>query len=138
MTRPYRALVMGTALLTAGLAVLAGAPRRAARIPAAADAPHPVLALSLDIVGGAVRPARSFVAKGADLSVRLSNLDRAPRTISLLGYDDLVAPARVGAGDTLRLCFRATRPGSDFAWLVDGRPAGAFVVTGSHLVEGHR
>ena len=46
------------------------------------------------------------------------------------------APLAPGAGWTGE--FLADRPGEDFAWLLDGEPAGRLTVTGSHLVEGHR
>jgi hypothetical protein len=62
----------------------------------------------------------------------------ATARLTLAGYEDrLDIPALApGAGWTGQ--FLADRPGEDFAWLLDGQPAGRLTVTGSHLVEGHR
>jgi hypothetical protein len=58
--------------------------------------------------------------------------------VALAGYEELLPPRRIAPGETWSAEFVSSRPGDDFAWLVDGRPAGRLRVTGSHLEEGHR
>ncbi|HEX7076831.1 MAG TPA: cupredoxin domain-containing protein [Candidatus Eisenbacteria bacterium] len=138
MTRSYRILALALVLLAAWLVVAVRAPRRPATPPERASGAPRAATIDLVVGGGAVRPERTAVPKGANVSVTAVNQDRVARTISLLGYEDRIATTRIGPGDTIRLRFAADRPGEDFAWLVDGRPAGTLAVTGSHLVEGHR
>ncbi|HET7498703.1 MAG TPA: cupredoxin domain-containing protein [Candidatus Eisenbacteria bacterium] len=129
------------------LVVLAGAALilAAARPRSAAVAPRAVPAnaraertLSLVVQGGAVLPARIEVPKGAAVLVRVENRDPSAHQFSLLGYESAVSPAALSPGGAATVRFTADRPGSDFAWLLDGKPAGVFLVQGSHLVEGHR
>ena len=141
MSRSYRLLTLAVLALAVSV-VVAGRSRSrdaspAAR-PTAAAAPRAERVVALDIRGAVVLPQRVAVPKGADVTLAVTNRDAEPRRFALLGYEGSVAPAVIapGAAETLR--FTADRPGSDFAWLVDGRPAGVFAVEGSHLVEGHR
>jgi hypothetical protein len=141
MSRSYRLLTLAVLALAvlvaaAGTARKRGAPPEPART--AAPSARVERAVALDIRGAAVLPQRVAVPKGAAVTLAVANHDAAPRRFALLGYEGAVAPAVIepGAAETLR--FAADRPGSDFAWLVDGRPAGVFAVEGSHLVEGHR
>jgi voltage-gated potassium channel Kch len=129
------------------LVVLAGAALilAAARPRSASVAPRAIptearaqRALSLVISDGAVLPARIEVPKGAAVLVRVKNRDPSAHRFSLLGYESAVSPAALSPGGAATVRFNADRPGSDFAWLLDGKPAGVFVVQGSHLVEGHR
>ena len=129
------------------LVVLAGAALilAAARPRSATVAPRVVpadaraeRALSLVIADGALLPARAVVPKGAAVLVRVVNRDPSAHRFSLLGYESAVSPAALSPGGAATVRFIADRPGSDFAWLLDGKPAGVFVVQGSHLVEGHR
>jgi hypothetical protein len=55
-----------------------------------------------------------------------------------MGYQDRFGAAHVAPDSVWRCEFVADLPGEDFAWMVDGTPAGRFEVKGSHLVEGHR
>lgn len=141
MRRSYRLLSLAV-LVVAVLVVAAGRSRsRNATLasgPTAVPAARLERAVALAIEGAAVVPAHVAVPKGAAVTVTVTNRDAAPRRFALLGYEGVVAPAVIapGAAETLR--FAADRPGSDFAWLVDARPAGVFAVEGSHLVEGHR
>jgi hypothetical protein len=138
MKRSY--VLLGIAVLAGALIVAATArPRRAAVTPAAATAGARVeRTLSITIVHGAVDPARIALPKGARVTIRVSNRDAIGRRLSLLGYEGAFAPVTIPPGGDVAVRFAADHPGSDFAWLVDGNPAGLFVVQGSHLVEGHR
>ena len=129
------------------LVVLAGAALilAAARPRSATVAPRVVpadaraeRALSLVIADGVIAPERTEVPKGAQVLARVENRDSFPHRFSLLGYESAVSPAALSPGSAATVRFIADRPGSDFAWLLDGKPAGVFVVQGSHLVEGHR
>jgi hypothetical protein len=71
------------------------------------------------------------------VTVTVENRGPGTRTIALAGYEEQVHLA-VPPGGTARVTFRADRPGDDFAWLVDGEPAGTLAVSGSHLIEGHQ
>lgn len=139
MKRSYRLLALVVAVGSV-LVALTARPRSAATVhpgaPAAADvAPQQV---AIAIAEGRILPPRVAVAKGSRVTVTAENRDAAIRELTLLGYEREVVPIRILPGHTETLRFTAERPGSDFAWLVDGRPAGRFDVAGSHLVEGHR
>ncbi|HEU4765423.1 MAG TPA: cupredoxin domain-containing protein [Candidatus Eisenbacteria bacterium] len=126
-------------LAGAALILAAARPRSASVAPRAVRAEERVEhALSLVIADGAVVPARIEVPKGAAVLVRVENRDPSAHRFSLLGYESAVSPAALSPGGAATVRFNADRPGSDFAWLLDGKPAGVFVVQGSHLVEGHR
>ena len=141
MRRSYRLLTLAV-LGLAVFVVVAGRSRSRDASPAtreaAAASPRAERAVALDIRGAAVLPQRVAVPKGADVTLAVTNRDASPRRFALLGYGGAVAPAVIAPGAVETLRFAADRPGSDFAWLVDGRPAGVFAVEGSHLVEGHR
>lgn len=137
MNRAYLRLFLAVLALGVGLALLARAPRReAAPAPPPAPAPRAEIALALD-AAGAIEPERSRVPKGADVTLTVSNRGATLRTLALAGYEAHVHVA-VPPGKSATLSFRADHPGDDFAWLVDGEPAGRLAVNGSHLVEGHR
>lgn len=137
MRRAYATLIAVTVVAALAITLIARLPRRAA-VRETAAASVPVAALALDLVGGAVSPAVSAVPK--DHLVRLEVRNRGARAVrlTLAGYEDRVSAAAIAPGETLRVEFLADRPGEDFAWLVDGQPAGRLGVTGSHLIEGHR
>lgn len=138
MKRSYGMLVLGSALLALAIVILVRTPRPPARRDVAPAPAGTAVTIALTMEGGTLRPARVAAPKGANVTALVANRDSAPRTIALLGYEDRVRPTRVEPGDTVRLQFEAALPGEDFAWLVDGRPAGTFAARGSHLVEGHR
>lgn len=135
----YRLLVLG-ALALATLVAVSARHRSRAAAPAVAETSEtrPERAVAITIEGASIRPARTIAPKGSLVTVTVENRDRTPRRLALLGYERQVAPVVVAPGGSASLRFTADRPGEDFAWLVDGRPAGVFAVTGSHLVEGHR
>ena len=87
---------------------------------------------------GTMTPALVRVEKGARVRVTVTNHGESPARVELPGYGDAVPSASVDAGETWSAQFLADRPGEDFAWVVNGAPASRFVVTGSHLIEGHR
>jgi hypothetical protein len=139
MRRSYRILALAV-LAGAALVVVTARPRHAAvtRPEAALSSARVERTVSLAIAGGTVVPERVLVPKGAVVAVTVANRDAAAHRIALLGYEREVAGADLLPGQTRSIHFVADRPGSDFAWLVDGNPAGILVVEGSHLVEGHR
>ena len=123
------------------VAALLMATRRSASVrrAPAASTPAPVVELKLELLPGArIDPAEAGVPK--DHRVRLTVVNHAGRavTFTLAAYEDRVAPSALAPDSTCRLEFLADRPGDDFAWMLDGAPAGRLRVTGSHLVEGHR
>jgi hypothetical protein len=135
--RAYAGLLAATAVIALGLALLARLPHGAAE-RAAAPASVPGVALALEVAGGTLAPPLSTVPKDHLVRLELRNRGSAPVGFALAGYEDRVSAAAVAPGETLRVEFLADRPGEDFAWLVDGKPCGRLVVTGSHLVDGHR
>ncbi len=138
MSRAYlRLLVVG---LIAALAVALAA-RRPHRPPAAPAAPVVAAPLRVDTLvvrDGAIAPDPVVVPKGARVRLVVRNAGAAAVRIALAGYAERVSVAALAPGERWDVEFIADLPGEDFAFLVDGRPAGRFVVTGSHLVEGHR
>ena len=106
-----------------------------------AEAPAPAIAetsLSLTLRGGRVAPERGAVPKDHRVRLVVVNEGDAPATLALAGYEDALPPHALAPRERWEASFLADRPGADFAWLVDGQPAGMLSVTGSHLVDGHR
>jgi hypothetical protein len=136
MTRSYLGLAGVVAVLAVALA-LVGRPRGPAPAPPAAVA-APVVDLAITIGAGQVSPAAATVPKGCRVRLRVTNQDAGPTRLALAGYDDRVSVPPLALGAVWSGEFLADRPGEDFAWLVNGEPAGRLTVTGSHLVEGHR
>lgn len=136
--RRFYALLAGLVLAAAlGTAWCVRVPHHAARV-VEARAPSPVARLDLEIRDGAVAPPMCAVPKGSRVLLHVVNRDREPVRLGLAGYEGLLGPLLLAPGATWSGEFPAELPGEDFAWQVDGRPAGQLRVTGSHLVEGHR
>lgn len=137
MTRPYRWLAVAVFAGAVALAAFARAPKQAMR-----TAPRPAVAsaaaIHIEIVSGAVRPERSEVPKGSTVVITVVNRDERPHSLSLAGYEGRSASISVAADGNAVIRFLADRPGEDFAWIVDGHPAGRLAVLGSHLEEGRR
>ncbi len=138
MKRSYPALVAVTLLAALGLGLLARAPRRPSPEGASASALAPEVAVALVVNGGAVSPTSALVPKGHRVRLSVVNQGPAPARVELAGYQDRLAIGTLAPGEAWSGEFVADRPGEDFAWLVDGQPAGRFTVVGSHLEEGHR
>jgi hypothetical protein len=120
-----------------GLGLLARVPARARRETAPVAA-LPEVRLVLAIEHGAVVPQASAVPKDHRVKLEIVNHDARTTAATLGGYQDRLPPRSLAPGEIWRAEFVADRPGEDFAWLIDGRPAGRLTVTGSHLIEGHR
>lgn len=137
MTRRYAMLALAVIALAASLAAL-GRPRPAA--VSQADAPVAVrrIPVSLRIEGDSCAPARLAVPVGARVELVVLSRQARPVGVALAGYEDAVWNPALAPGASWHVTFTADRPGEDFAWLIDGRPAGRLSVSGSHLVEGHR
>ena len=131
---------LGLALVVVALAVgltLLGRPRHA-ETPVRAVAPAPVVVLELAIEGDRMAPAISSVPKDARVRLRVRVRGARAVRLSLAGYEDRLGIPELVPGSSWTGEFFADRPGDDFAWLIDGVPAGRLAVTGSHLIEGHR
>jgi len=87
---------------------------------------------------GTMTPASVSVEKGKRVHVTVTNHGEDPARVGLPGYEDAVASVSIEAGETWCTQFTADRPGEDFAWVLNGAPATRFLVTGSHLIEGHQ
>jgi len=87
---------------------------------------------------GTMTPASVSVEKGKRVHVTVTNHGEDPARVALPGYEDAVASVAIEAGESWSTHFTADRPGEDFAWVVNGAPATRFLVTGSHLIEGHQ
>lgn len=136
MSRAWIALLA----VALGLGLLAGLARR---IPQPTSplptrlAARPEQSLMLTVSAGRVTPGECAVPVGTRVRLAALGAGRDTVQLSLMGYEDHVALA-LPPGATRTLEFDADRPGEDFAWLVNGAPAGRFRVTGSHLVKGHQ
>lgn len=111
--------------------------RRSSAGPSAASVPAVEVLLRIEH-DGTLNPDMVVVENGSRVAVSLKNESGRPMPVELPGYEDRIAPGRIEPGGTWRGEFVADRPGDDFAWLVHGKTAGRFVVSGSHLIEGHR
>lgn len=137
MNRTYLWLLAGILALPAALGLLSRLPHREEAPPAPAPPPTRIeVALEID-PASRLAPERSVVPLGAEVTLRVRNQSAKPRLLALAGYEGAVNVGIPARGDAA-VEFRADRPGDDFAWLLDGTPAGKLAVTGSHLVEGHR
>ena len=136
MNRSYLLLAAAVAILAVGLTAL-GRPRRAAP-PAAAVPVAPVVELAIVIGPEGVSPAAAAVPKGHRVRLRVANHRGHEVRVALSGYEDRLDIGAIAAGAGWTGEFTADRPGEDFAWVIDRRPEARLVVTGSHLVEGHR
>jgi hypothetical protein len=85
-----------------------------------------------------ITPAVASVPKEHIVRLSVTNGGTRAVTLTLMGYQDRLAVTQVAPGSAWRGEFVADRPGDDFAWMLDGAPAGRLAVTGSHLVDGHR
>lgn len=135
--RPYAALAAGAVITALALTLVARAPRPAAAPPAAPPA-APVTELALVLGPDGVEPVAAQVPKDHRVELVVVNHRAAAVSFTLAGYEDRVRVEAIAPGATWRASFLADLPGEGFSWLVDGEPAGRLVVTGSHLVEGHR
>jgi hypothetical protein len=133
--RAWILLIVASALTALGLAALA-------RVPHAPDSmrhepARPRVAVGLTVEHGVVSPEVSMVRKGFRVHLTVLNRDRGAIRFALTGYEERVTAAQIAPDSTWSMAFVADRPGDEFEWQVDGRPAGRFIVLGSHLEEGH-
>lgn len=137
MKRSYLWLLAGVVGAAALVSALGRSPggRRAA---APAEGQAPAAAILLVIRDGTITPPTVSVDAGSRVALTVSNAGASRASLSLPGYEDRLAPITLEPGASLSGDFLADRPGEDFAWMVDGTPAGRLVVAGSHLVRGHR
>jgi hypothetical protein len=128
------------ALVVAGVLALAVAARvpRPAAAPEAPAPPPPLDAASVELSGGQVIPARTAGVLGHRLAITVRNRGGAPVRLSLSGYEHAFAPRVLAPGESRTDTLLLDLPGEDFAWMLDGLPAGQLLVAGSHLAEGHR
>ena len=128
------------ALVIAGALALALAARlpRPAAAPAAATPPPPLDLAALELVAGHVIPARTAGVLGHRLAITVTNRGGAPARLALSGYEHAFAPRVLGPGESRTDTLLLDLPGEDFAWMLDGLPAGQLLVAGSHLAESHR
>ena len=140
MRSRYVVLLLGIVVLAVALSMVARfSPRgdRDAR-EAGAPAPAPVIPLALEVRDGAVTPEVAQVPKDHRVQLTVRNRGTAAAKLALTGYEDRLTIPPLPPGGAWSGEFLADRPGDDFAWILQGQPAGRFTVTGSHLVEGHR
>lgn len=139
MTRRYLILLAAVLALGIGLSFVARSgllhpgQTTAAATTSVARAP-----VSIHVRDGVVTPSESVVPLGSRVALEVVNDGHDEIELALAGYEGLLPALRVAGGTAARSEFTAGRPGEDFAWLVDGRPAGRLRVAGSHLIEGHR
>ena len=136
MKRPYVLLAVAIVVASVALAML-GRPRQS-ETPSPAVTVAPVVELTIAIKEGKVSPAVTSVPKGHRVRLRVEHRGATTARLALAGYGDVLDIPPLEPGTTWTTEFPADRPGEDFAWLLDGQPAGRLTVTGSHLIEGHR
>jgi hypothetical protein len=137
MRNRYLILLLAALAIAVPLSMIRHATRHAA--PVAANAAEaPAITVRIEIQDGVVAPARASVPKDHRVALEVVNRGTHAASVSLAGYEDRVAASDLAPGATWSVVFLADRPGEDFPWLVDGRPAGRFVVAGEHLAERRR
>src|SRR5262245_21675905 len=130
------ALVLGVAAIA--LSILGPPKSRGRTHDTRAQAVTPLQELTLVVRDSAIEPSLASVPKGTRVRLRIVNQGARPARIVLAGYEDHVPVPALSPGASWSGEFLADRPGEDFAWLLDGKPASRLAVTGSHLEEGHR
>lgn len=115
-----------------------GRPRAVAPPTPARAADRPAHELVLRVKDGALEPAATAVPRDSRVRLLIENAGGGAVTIALAGYEDRLSLPALAPGAAWSGEFVTDRPGEDFAWLVNGQPAGRLAVTGSHLIEGHR
>lgn len=139
MTRRYLILLAAVLALGIGLSLVARSGlNRPGQTTAAATATVASVPVSIHVRDGAVTPAESVVPLGSRVALEVVNDGHEEIELALAGYEGILPALHVAGAGAARSEFTAGRPGEDFAWLVDGRPAGRLQVAGSHLIEGHR
>jgi len=136
--RSYLWLALVVLVAAAAVVALGRAPAERGHERAAPAPAKPAVEVALQVRDGSVSPDLVRVDVGARVRLTISNTGDRSTAFALPGYDDRVAVPKLEPGGIWTGEFLADRPGDDFAWAVDGRPAGRLVVAGSHLVEGHR
>ena len=141
MTPRYAKLLIGIVVVAAVLSILARlAPHggSSSHVTPTSPAAAPVETLSIEVRGGSVAPEDARVPKDHRVRLTVRNRGSAPARVALFGYQDRLSIPVLAPGGAWSGEFLADRPGDDFAWMIDDKPAGRLSVTGSHLVEGHR
>jgi len=130
--------MLGFAVLGAlSVSLLLRMPQRAV---AHAAAPQTVdtLAVTVDVFADHVDTRPAVFAVGRTVALTVASHRATPVRFALSGYQDRVAAAALAPGRSVHFTFIASRPGDQFAWLIDGAPLGRLDIRGSHLVEGHQ
>lgn len=138
MKRPYLWLALAVIAAAAVVTALGRAPADR-RSEGVATAPvKRTVEVALQTRDGSVSPGLVRVEIGTHVRLTVSNTGTHRAALTLPGYEDRVRVPELDPGKSWTGEFLADRPGDDFAWAVNGKPAGRLVVSGSHLVEGHR
>jgi len=138
MKRVYFWLMGCVVALALTLTLLGRAPQKREDVEDSRPIRAPAVKVTLEIRSGAISPPVVSVSKGDRIALTVSNADRSRAEFELPGYEDYLSGIVIESGASWKGELFADRPGDDFAWMVNGKPAGRLVVLGSHLVEGHR
>ena len=139
MTRRYLVLLAAVLVVGLALSLIARSGRlQSSQAPTPVNAPAPRVPVSIHVRDGAITPSESVVPLGSRVALEVVNDGHHNVDVTLAGYEGRLPALHVVGIAAARGEFTADRPGEDFAWLVDGRPAGRLRVAGSHLIEGHR
>ncbi len=136
--RPYLWLLGAVLALALAVSALGRVPGRRAMIREKLATPTTAVAVALTIEDGALNPATIHALKGQRLALTVVNAGSSRAELALPGYEDRLPAVALQPGASWRGELLADRPGEDFAFLVNGEPAGRLIVAGSHLVEGHQ
>lgn len=137
MTRRYLWVLLAALAGGVFVSVLLRVPR-AVTTMTAAPAEISAVELVLTVHDGRIEPAAESIAAGTTVDLTVTNRAATSQYLRLAGYEDRVDTGEIKPGATWAGTFIADRPGDQFAWLVNGQPAGRLDIRGSHLVEGHR
>ena len=139
MTRRF-AILFAVVLVAAAILSVVRLPRtERPAAPHGVDASRPAAEIGIRIEpDGSMAPGIANAVKDSRVVFTVTNASATPARIQLMGYDDRLGAVVIPAAQAWRDTLVADRPGDDFAWIVNGKPAGRFIVAGSHLVEGHR
>jgi hypothetical protein len=124
----------------AGAVLVVGLLRTREAPPEPTDAaPPPLFQAEVELTAAGMEPYRLQVPKDHEVHLLVHAAPDAPEgMLSILGYEDRVAPVGIGPGQGREIVFVADRPGDDFAFSLGGEVQGRLQVTGEHLPEGHR
>ena len=132
------AWLLAGGLLASALGLVAFRTLRAVAPATVAATPAATSSLSLVLRAAGLEPESATLPKDHVVTLAIRNERDTAVSLVLVGYEDRFRVGPLAPGDTWSGTFTTDRPGEAFPWSLGSETVGRLVVSGSHLVEGHR